>query len=450
MVITGEAYPPINNEDTPARESKPEQLALELEGDASVVLPPPNPYTPSEQDAAAAAYDITTTVDPDDPFPVCARQLHRDLGIGRAMTTWIKARIREFRFADGDDYIARVSGRYNHSYRLTLSAAIRIAAALSTMRAHRVWAYLVAVAEANSPEVTWVVTAPVEGLPAPRVSLMRMLHWLRDGGEPYPTKLTLAWFDYSMSKIGREALNARDRLGVETYPEYPDSYVSERWIWLADAIAILQELPGDRANELRLKLLAEANDMGIVVGTQPLDYLELEFLPDATAACQGDETQALYEPLEPSDEPDLLQPFRLPEPEQNGQEEPNELAELRAEMQDLKAMMLEVAQQLATLHSQSSRLAAENQQLIAEKDAAIAEKEQAQANAECLAGHVALVKASTPLSEFLKHHNSFFGHGTHVAIKYLHAFGYLHKERVEAVTTPTRSCLLLTWSKHSS
>lgn len=402
-------------------ESKFEQLALELEGDASVVLPPPDPFAPSEQDVAAAAYDITTTVDPVDPFPVCARQLHRDLGIGRAMTTWIKDRIREFGFADGDDYIARVSGRYNHSYRLTLSAAIRIAAALTTMRAHRVWSYLVAAAEANSPEVAWVVTAPVEGLPAPRVSLMRMLHWLRDGGEPYPAKLTLAWFAYSMSKIGHEVLNARDRLGVKSYPECPDSYASERWIWLADAIAILQELPGDRANELRLKLLAEANDMGIVVGTQPLDYLELEFLPDATAACQGDETQALCEPPEPSDEPDLLQPFRLLEPEQD------DLAELRAEMQDLKAMMLEVTQQLATLHSQSSRLAAENQQLIAEK-------EQAQlVNAELEAERVRLFQANDvgskalQLQEFFAVTKEILGMTPPVGTKYLQNEGILGK-----------------------
>jgi anti-repressor protein len=108
------------------------------------------------------------TIAADKPFPVDARDLHMQLGVGRDFSTWIKDRIERFQFSEFADYASfdspdlgnqtgRGGDRRSIGYSLTVSAAKMIAAVENTPTGREVLQHLVKVEAAwNAPEMVLV------------------------------------------------------------------------------------------------------------------------------------------------------------------------------------------------------------------------------------------------------------------------------------------------------
>lgn len=70
-----------------------------------------------------------------DGFCVDARELHKELGVGRDFTTWIKARVSKYKIEENKDYIVKIGfhqnggkgGRPTSDYLLTLDTAKELA-----------------------------------------------------------------------------------------------------------------------------------------------------------------------------------------------------------------------------------------------------------------------------------------------------------------------------------
>lgn len=99
-----------------------------------------------------------------------ARDLHAALGVGRDFTTWIKERIEQYGFVDGEDFkldspkrgnqSGRGGDRRSRDYHLTLDMAKELAMVENNDRGREVRRYFIRVEQAAR------VAAPAKALPA--------------------------------------------------------------------------------------------------------------------------------------------------------------------------------------------------------------------------------------------------------------------------------------------
>lgn len=116
------------------------------------------------------------------PKQLCnARDLHAALGVGRDFTTWLKERIEQYGFADGEDFAIftapPIRGAGNRGkrtdYHLTLDMAKELAMVENNERGRQVRRYFIAVEKEARAKVGADATAPA--LPAPKEKLSTAL-----------------------------------------------------------------------------------------------------------------------------------------------------------------------------------------------------------------------------------------------------------------------------------
>ena len=81
---------------------------------------------------------------------VDARTLHAFLGVGRDFTSWIKARISQYGFSEGDDYLLTKTGeqlpsgtKYRTDYQITVDMAKELAMVERTPKGREVRRYFI-------------------------------------------------------------------------------------------------------------------------------------------------------------------------------------------------------------------------------------------------------------------------------------------------------------------
>lgn len=107
------------------------------------------------------------------PTQLCnARDLHGFLAVGRDFSTWVKSRISEYRFVEGEDYSpvlvnrsGATSGKPRIDYHLTLDMAKELAMIENNEQGRKARRYFIACEKALSAPSTVVVVAPIPAKP---------------------------------------------------------------------------------------------------------------------------------------------------------------------------------------------------------------------------------------------------------------------------------------------
>lgn len=190
-----------------------------------------------------------------------ARDLHAFLGVGRDFSEWIKYRIEQYGFIDGDDFILcspllgskRRGGHNRTDYQLTLDTAKELAMVENNAKGREVRRYFIAV-EKRAHEAAGRGLASISQQLAAHRQRLTLLKELYKATDPVMRQAIHEQLDHASRLLGLST-PALGELGLTILPDHESPLLDEFW----EAFDLLAIDAEHRLNHARSKGLIAIN-----------------------------------------------------------------------------------------------------------------------------------------------------------------------------------------------